>query len=54
MIHVRLDEATHHELKVLAVSSSGTIQSVVADLIKRRLAEEKKSAERARRKDGNA
>ena len=46
MIHVRLDEKTHHELKVHAVSSSSTIQSVVASLIRRMLDEENKEAVR--------
>ena len=40
MIHIRLDEHTHRELKILAVSSDTTIQSVVEDLIKRKVAKE--------------
>lgn len=48
MIHVRLDEKTHHGLKVHAVSSGGTIQSVVASRIRRMPAEEKKAAGKTR------
>jgi len=34
MIHIRLDEKTHRELKILAVTSGSTIQGVVEKLIK--------------------
>jgi hypothetical protein len=54
MIHVRLDEKTHHELKVYAVSGGGTIQSVVSDLIRKKLAETGSSARTAKRKGGSA
>jgi hypothetical protein len=54
MIHVRLDEKTHHDMKIFAVSSGGIIQSVVSNLIKRRLAEDRKSAEKIRRKEEDA
>ena len=54
MIHVRLDEKTHHELKVYAVSIGGTIQSVVSDLIRRRLDETSRSGQQPTRRDGRA
>ncbi len=52
MIHVRLDEKTHRELKVYAVSSGGTIQSVVAELIRKKLTADKGKSQRADRRDG--
>ena len=54
MIHVRLDKKTHHELKVYAVSSGGTIQSVVSDLIRKKLAETSRNEQPSRRKGGRA
>lgn len=53
MIHVRLDEKTHHELKVYAVSSGSTIQSVVSDLIREKLAETSRYERPSRRKGGH-
>lgn len=54
MIHVRLDEKTHHELKVYAVSSGGTIQSIVSDLIRKKLAETGRNERPSSRKGGRA
>jgi hypothetical protein len=41
MIHVRLDERTHRELKVYSASIGGTIQSVVSELIRKKMVETK-------------
>jgi hypothetical protein len=54
MIHVRLDEKTHHQLKVYAVSSGSTIQSVVSDLIRKKLAETSKGEPPPNRTDGHS
>ena len=37
MIHIRLDEHVHRELKILAVKNDTTIQTLVENLIKNRL-----------------
>ncbi len=37
MIHIRLDEHTHRELKILAAETDATLQSLVEDLIRRRV-----------------
>lgn len=41
MIHIRLDERTHRELKILAARTDATVQSVVENLIRHRVAEER-------------
>jgi len=40
MIHIRLDEHVHRELKILAVKNDTTIQTLVENLIKNRLVPE--------------
>jgi len=40
MIHIRLDENTHRELKILAVRTNSSIQSMVEEMISRRVSEE--------------
>jgi hypothetical protein len=40
MIHIRLDNTTHRELKVYAVKNDATVQSVVEELIHAKLARE--------------
>jgi predicted HicB family RNase H-like nuclease len=52
MIHVRLDERTHRELKILAAETDATVQSVVEDLIKRRVAENHHARERTNQSRG--
>lgn len=37
MIHIRLDERTHRQLKILAARTDASVQSVVENLIRRRL-----------------
>lgn len=37
MIHIRLDEQTHRQLKILAARTDASVQSVVESLIRRRL-----------------
>ncbi len=37
MIHIRLDEQTHRKLKILVARTGTTIQSVVEDLIHRKV-----------------
>jgi len=54
MIHVRLDEKTHRELKIYAVSSGGTIQSVVSDLIRKKMTETKSHERPSNGKGGSA
>ena len=52
MIHVRLDERTHRRLKILAARTDATVQSVVENLIKRRLDGEQESHDRHSRRLG--
>ncbi len=42
MIHIRLDEHTHRELKILAAKTDATLQSVVEDLIKHKVSGSRK------------
>ena len=37
MIHVRLDENTHRELKILAAKTDQTVQGIVENLIKQKI-----------------
>jgi predicted transcriptional regulator len=37
MIHVRLDENTHRELKILAAKTDQTVQGIVENLIKQKV-----------------
>lgn len=53
MIHIRLDEKTHRELKLHAVSNDTTVQSVVEDLIRNKLRQEVgRSKSGSRRRSG--
>jgi predicted HicB family RNase H-like nuclease len=38
MVHIRLDERTHRELKILAVRNDTTVQDLVEELIKSKVA----------------
>jgi hypothetical protein len=52
MIHIRIDEKTDRELRVFAVSNRAVIRSVVAELIRDKLAENKGAGRTAVRKEG--
>ena len=39
MIHIRLDQATHHKLKIRVAHDRTTIQHLVAELIRRQVSE---------------
>lgn len=54
MIHIRLDEQTHRELKLLAVKADTTVQSVVEGLIKHKVATTGQTSKRADRAKGKA
>ena len=43
MIHVRLDENTHRELKILAAKTDQTVQGIVENLIKQKVDNERET-----------
>lgn len=52
MIHIRLDEHTHRQLKILAARTDASVQSVVENLIRRRLNGDQDAAGRTRKNRG--
>jgi predicted transcriptional regulator len=42
MIHIRLDENTHRELKIFAAKTDQTVQGIVEDLIRNKIDKDQK------------
>jgi predicted HicB family RNase H-like nuclease len=52
MIHIRLDEHTHRQLKILAARTDASVQSVVENLIRLRLDGDPNTSGRTRKNRG--